>query len=88
MKILLITVALLSIPAFANEYGKELHQESCSACHIVHNKDFYTRSNRKVDSISRLKGQVSMCSQAFNVGWFPAEEKDVVDYLNKQFYKF
>ncbi len=75
--------------SLANEEGTSLHNESCVACHIVHHDDaFYTRENRKITTHNALTGQVSRCVQAFSVGWFPDEEKSVVDYLNKQYYKF
>lgn len=88
MKTILLTIVLLPTIIFADE-GKELHEESCVACHIVQHDDaFYTRENRKMDSLPKLSGQVSRCVQAFSVGWFPDEEKSVVDYLNKHYYKF
>ena len=90
MKTLLLTTALLaSSLAFANEEGKELHEESCVACHIVtHDDAFYTRDNSKMGKFSDLSRQVSMCASNFNLGWFPDEEKAVLDYLNKKYYKF
>ncbi|MDC9714314.1 MAG: hypothetical protein PSN36_00605 [Gammaproteobacteria bacterium] len=89
MKILLITITLLSTLAFANEEGKELHNESCVACHMVqHDDDFYTRKNSKMKNHFGLRAQVSACAQNFSTGWFPDEEKTVVDYLNKKYYQF
>jgi len=91
MKKLLIlssTLALSNI-AFANEEGKDMHDESCVACHIIEHDDaFYTRDNsRMIDHLS-LRRQVSVCASNFGVGWFPDEEKSVVDYLNSKYYKF
>ncbi|CAC9575316.1 hypothetical protein BPUTSESOX_1760 [uncultured Gammaproteobacteria bacterium] len=95
MKKLLLIITLLSTTAFANEgkaihnKGKELHNESCIACHMItHDDDFYTRKNRKMDTLPKLTGQVSKCVQAFSIGWFPDEEKSVVEYLNKKYYQF
>jgi hypothetical protein len=69
--------------------GLELHEESCVACHMgEHNQDFYSNEARKINTLPRLKGQVSGCTQVFNVDWFPDEEASVVEYLNTQFYKF
>ncbi|BAS67838.1 MAG: hypothetical protein DSY43_00570 [Gammaproteobacteria bacterium] len=89
-KLLLITAILLSGTAFSDEgEGKELHQESCVGCHMIqHDEAFYTRSNSKMHSISNLGAQVSRCAQNFSTGWFPEEEKAVVDFLNKTYYKF
>jgi hypothetical protein len=85
---------LLSSFLFADQkdilkQGLELHTESCLACHIVpHDEAFYTRKDRKITNTSELKGQVSRCSGAFNLGWFPEEENSVRFYLNHSFYKF
>lgn len=91
MKILFLIIGLISASAFANEEAKELHQESCLNCHIDnHDKAFYTeeRDKTNITSLSELAGQVSVCAQTLGVGWFPDEEKSVVDYLNKQYYMF
>jgi len=82
------TLLFFSFSVFANE-GHDLHKESCLECHTApHNKDFYTRDDRKVKDLSQLSGQVSRCTGFFRVGWFPEEEKSVVDYLNENYYKF
>jgi len=71
------------------ENGKELHDESCVDCHMVsEHSALYTRQDKKVDSLHRLGGQVSACTQILNISWFPDEEKDVVEYLNAEYYKF
>ncbi|MDC9727390.1 MAG: hypothetical protein PSN35_06115 [Candidatus Thioglobus sp.] len=90
MKALLLTAALLaSTTTIANEEGKELHDESCVACHLVtHDDSFYTRDNSKMSTHFDLRRQVSMCASNFELGWFPEEEKAVLDYLNTKYYKF
>ncbi|MBC8494318.1 MAG: hypothetical protein ISR74_06030 [Candidatus Thioglobus sp.] len=90
MKILLLTTALLaSMTTIANEEGKELHDESCVACHLVtHDDAFYTRDNSNMSNHFDLRRQVSMCASNFELGWFPEEEKAVLDYLNTKYYKF
>ncbi len=88
MKKHLIAIALLPLMVIANE-GQELHDESCIACHIAtHDTAFYMRDNRKVDTLPKLGGQVSRCAQNFRTGWFPDEEKAVVNYLNNTYYQF
>lgn len=68
---------------------KELHDESCLACHLVtHDKEFYNRDDRKMKTQTNLVAQVSRCIGAFNVDWFPDEEQGVVDYLNQTYYHF
>ncbi|WXU00871.1 MAG: hypothetical protein Ctma_1606 [Catillopecten margaritatus gill symbiont] len=81
-------MVLISTTAFANE-GQELHEESCVACHRVQHDDaFYMRDDRKMSDFPALRTQVSMCANVVGAGWFPEEEKTVLDYLNKQHYKF
>lgn len=69
----------------ANEEGKELHEESCLRCH---GSEKYTRDDRKVQDHFGLRSQVSACASNLGTGWFPDEEKSVVDYLNDTHYKF
>jgi hypothetical protein len=87
---LLICTGLLALPAWGDvENGKTLHEESCTQCHMMADHSaLYTREERKVDSLHRLGGQVSACTQALNISWFPEEEKDVVEYLNATYYHF
>jgi hypothetical protein len=86
----LICAGVLSLSARADvENGKTLHQEHCTGCHMMADHSaLYTREDRKVDSLQRLGGQVSACTQALDIAWFPEDEKDVVDYLNTTYYHF
>jgi mono/diheme cytochrome c family protein len=84
-KLLLMTLLLSSNVIFANEEGKELHEESCMRCH---GSEMYTRDNSKIQNNFDLRSQVSFCASNLGTGWFPDEEKSVVDYLNGQYYKF
>ncbi|CAM3660379.1 hypothetical protein [Polynucleobacter antarcticus] len=73
--------------------GKKIDQEKCYACHAkktgFSNGDMiYTRSDRKVTSLARLKAMVAMCNTELRLDLFPEDEADVSAYLNKQFYKF
>ena len=71
------------------ENGKELHDESCIDCHMMpEHTALYTQEDRNVDSLHRLGGQVSACMQILNITWFPEDERDVVEYLNNNYYKF
>ena len=89
MKKLLPIAILLTTSAFANEEGKELHDESCVACHlVVHDDAFYTRDNSRIKNHFDLKSQVSRCSVNFSTEWFPDEEASVVDYLNQKYYQY
>ena len=93
LPILLMTA--LSIFTFSTaiiadaENGQELHDESCIDCHMMpKHTALYTQEDRKVDSLHRLGGQVSACTQILNITWFPEDERDVVEYLNNHYYKF
>jgi uncharacterized membrane protein len=48
----------------------------------------YTRDNSKIQNHFDLRSQVSACANNLGTGWFPDEEKSVVDYLNNAHYKF
>ncbi len=91
----LIASTTIASPAFAADVnnGKTLHQAKCYQCHAeksgLGNGDIiYTRSDRKVKDIKRLKTQVSMCNTQLRLDLFPEDEADLVAYLNQQFYKF
>ena len=89
MKKILSIALLLTTNAFANEEGKELHDEACVVCHlVVHDDAFYTRENSRIPDLFTLRSQVSRCSSNFSTGWFPEEEQAVVDYLNKKYYHY
>lgn len=86
----------LSASTFASsnlENGREIDQHKCYACHAKKtgfgNGDMiYTRSDGKVNSLSKLKTMVERCNTELRLDLFPEDEIDVVAYLNKQFYKF
>lgn len=86
----LICAGLLTLSARADmQHGKTLHEENCTNCHIMADHTaLYTRKDRKVDSLHRLGGQISACTQALDIAWFPEDEKDVVEYLNATYYHF
>ncbi len=83
-------IIMCSTVALADaESGKELHDESCIDCHMMEDHSAkYTSKDKKIDSLHGLGGQVSACTQILNISWFPEEEKDVVEYLNNEYYKF
>ncbi len=92
--ILMLTVTMLfssSLMAETDE-AMELHQSKCSGCHADRfggDPDaIYTRSNRKVTSLNRLKGQVGFCAQMIGAQWFDDEIDSVTNFLNKKYYHF
>ncbi|MDJ0806075.1 MAG: cytochrome c [Gammaproteobacteria bacterium] len=89
-KLSALICCMLTTGAYADlETGRELHEENCIECHMMDDHTaLYTRADRKVDSLHRLGGQVSACTQILNITWFPEEERDVVEYLNTEYYHF
>jgi hypothetical protein len=82
-------LCLCSAVAADAENGEVLHEDHCVSCHLMDDHSaLYTRQDRVVDSLHRLGGQVSACTQVLNVSWFPEEERDVVEFLNTLYYQF
>ena len=86
---------LLSDLAFAQDInnGKHLHAAKCYQCHadksgLGDGNLIYTRSDRKVNSLAKLKSQTSMCNSQLRLDLFPEDEADLVAFMNQQFYKF
>ena len=86
LKVCMVTLALvlLASPLQADK-GKALHEDKCTRCH---NSDIFTREDRSVHDIEVLKTRVKVCSIAAEAKWSDEEISIVVDYLNKNYYKF
>ena len=77
---------LASNSLFADpDQGKVLYEESCTKCHGT---EVFTRDDRSIKSLEGLKSRVKQCSQAAESQWGDEEINIVVDYLDKNFYKF
>ena len=74
----------ISNSSFADNARKLLDQ-NCTKCH---GNQVYTRANHKMHSLPQLKTQVKRCMTPGNASWFEDETEEVVQYLNKTFYKF
>ncbi len=74
------------------ENGKKLHDEKCLACHVKLQDGFaekiYQRSNRHVNTIEGLNGQVRFCDKQLKTKLNTDEVDDLIIYLNKNFYHF
>ncbi|MBD3821497.1 MAG: hypothetical protein IE914_04475 [Thiotrichales bacterium] len=88
---LIILTCCLSFSAQSDDSimpGKKLHDDAnCMRCHakLGYNTDKTIRMN--IQSIKDLKRAVDFCNHNLNVGWFDDEVSEVVDYLNKTYYK-
>ncbi|SMN15558.1 hypothetical protein CRYPA_1605 [uncultured Candidatus Thioglobus sp.] len=90
MKKQLIALAILNAASttFAESDTQDRHDEACVSCHIIeHDDDFYTREVTRMKTLLDLRRQVSICTAAFNVDWFPEEEASEVKFLNDKYYK-
>lgn len=92
---LLLAVTLMIWAPFAladRQHGQSLHDQNCQACHIGmtggDGSVLYTRSQRKVRSLTSLEAQVRRCESNLQLKWFDEDIADVVDYLNHAYYKF
>lgn len=70
----------------------KLYQANCISCHasMFDGKadEIFTRKDRKVKTVERLKARVQMCATNLNLQWFDEEVDDVTTYLNREFYHF
>jgi len=73
-------------------HGKELHDSNCTSCHIsIQGGDgsgIYTRENNRIETYPALIKQVKRCRDSLGVQWPENDVNDVVEYLNRTFYKF
>jgi cytochrome c553 len=76
--------AYAAVPGDAVE-GKRLHDASCTGCH---DSKAYTRKDHRVRSLDGLKQQVENCTHMAQKEFSPAQQQDIVKYLNDQFYRF
>jgi len=91
MKIKTIALALVTLAAssnisFAAQSGDALHESKCLTCHT---SSVYTRSDRKVKSLSQLSRRVEICAKnAASANWDKMQIENVTQYLDTRFYKF
>lgn len=86
-KFIALPLALLAAPAFAAdiENGADLHFTNCTGCH---DESVYTRADRRVQSLDKLRAQVRFCKNSLELAWFDEDVEDVVEYLNENYYHF
>lgn len=92
MKAVLTLILLLCASQMVLAQGRALHDASCMQCHasLTGGKpdSLYTRSARKITSLSGLEQRVGYCMQAADVNWTEVEKRMVIEHLNSQFYHF
>ncbi|MEY3724534.1 MAG: hypothetical protein RLZZ365_469 [Pseudomonadota bacterium] len=81
----------MAAPNLAN--GKKIEDTKCYQCHAEKSglgdvTLIYTRKDRRVKGLDRLKVMVARCNTELRLDLFPEDEADVVAYLNQQYYKF
>jgi mono/diheme cytochrome c family protein len=84
---------LLGGPVAADvKRGETLHANHCVSCHASmvggNGSNLYTRADRKVNSRDQLVSQVNRCETTLGLGWFEEDVRAVVEYLDKEYYKF
>ena len=91
----LFAAALPALGAGAGDpaVGQKLVQaKGCEVCHERQNlhgaKAIYLRPNRKVHSLEELRAQVSSCNHGLHLHLTPQDERDVVAFLNRDYYRF
>ena len=83
--IFITLIATAPVAALSSTDGKAIYNKSCTGCHGT---DVFTRPDRRVKNMSKLKSRVKQCSYAVEAKWFDEEINAVTDYLNNDFYKF
>lgn len=84
--ILILLTGMASLALADEPFDPKLYvQQKCSSCH---ERDIYTRVNRKVFSYHSLKTQVQRCDAQLGMKMFPEEADAVADFLNDQYYHF
>lgn len=65
--------------------GQLLYENHCTRCHA---STLHVRQARRADSLKVLQGWVIRWSGEEKLNWGGEEIADVVDYLNRRYYKF
>ena len=64
--------------------GQLLYENHCQGCH---QSSLHIRNNRRAKTVAELRGWVLRWSGELRLGWAAEEIEDVVQYLNRRFYK-
>ena len=89
--ILCVSLVLLMPTAYAvsttgdSAHGKRLYDANCTGCHDT---SVLTRKDRVIQSLDALKEQLGSCTHTANKEFSESEARDLLNYLNDQFYHF
>lgn len=90
--IVLSTATVATAHAADIKRGQQLHDANCISCHASmmggDGTSIYTRPDRRIGSLDRLRTQVTRCKDNLGMTWPEQDIEDVVSYLNASFYKF
>ncbi len=72
-------------PPLTPTRGELLYENHCTACHesVVH-----IRQDRRANSLRKVEYWVTRWASELKLQWGAGEVNDVVQYLNRRFYKF
>lgn len=82
-----LAFAAHAAPAAAGDSaaGQILHTANCTGCHDT---SVYTRKDRKIGSLDRLKEQLQDCSHLIRKEFTATEQENLVRFLNDRYYHF
>ena len=81
-----INIALATTPEQAPKTrGQLLYENHCHRCHEI---SVHARHHNKVSNLDELNRWVRMWANEEKLDWKQDEVRDVVDYLNQEYYKF
>ena len=90
--LLVVSLPVLALLPGEAEDGGPLHDQFYLGCHVSmfrgDDSAIYLRSERRVNSIEGLMGQVAFCNEQINVGLNEYEIDDIVAYVNESYYQF
>ncbi len=65
--------------------GMELYQNHCTVCHA---SQVHIREKRKGTSLVQVEAWIRRWAGELRLGWTDEEIRDVLHYLNSQYYKY
>jgi cytochrome c553 len=85
----IVVLTLLSYPLAASAAtdfdAASFHAANCTRCHGT---EVYTRPDRRVTDLERLRAMVRMCDANVGTQLFDEDMETLTEYLNANFYHF